>query len=82
MWVLEFILTFIVLYVSIRLIIYIFQYYTNRYYTRTINAREPFVHGIVRPHMRQARLHFDKQCSYADECRQRWLRKLSSYSIF
>ena len=44
--------------------------------------KESFIHRITRPHMRSVRRHLDNHHSYAQECYQRWLRKLSGYSIF
>lgn len=75
MAILKYVLTFVVFYVSIRFAIYLFQYYTNH------STREPFVERMMRPHIRKANMHFEKHYSYANECRKRWLRKASSYSI-
>jgi hypothetical protein len=76
MWILKYILTFVIFYVAIRFVIYVFQSYRNNY------LQEPFIERMMRPHIRKAKIHFDDNRSYANECYRRWLRKASSYSIF
>jgi hypothetical protein len=44
--------------------------------------KESFIHRFARPHIRSVSRHLDNHQSYAKECYQRWLRKLSGYSIF